>query len=228
MPDSPTDETSLPTLDSIAQQRQASKQPPHPQPSPLDPEATESEASREGAFNEETGEINWDCPCLGGMAHGPCGDQFRQAFSCFVFSKEEPKGMDCIEHFKTMQGCFREHPDVYGGELEEDEVEEGVREQQQIGGAGDVEAPKTSVAEGVEKEAASANAATTAIGEAVERDSGRGAERREQEDQSEPAKTARAKEATEQVRTEHKEPLSETDALVPKAAHDARTANEGK
>lgn len=29
------------------------------------------EAGQQGAFNPETGEINWDCPCLGGMAHGP-------------------------------------------------------------------------------------------------------------------------------------------------------------
>jgi hypothetical protein len=34
------------------------------------------------------------------MAHGPCGDQFKAAFSCFVYSKEEPKGMDCIDKFK--------------------------------------------------------------------------------------------------------------------------------
>lgn len=47
-----------------------------------------------------TGEINWDCPCLGGMAHGPCGEEFKAAFSCFVYSTEEPKGMDCIEKFK--------------------------------------------------------------------------------------------------------------------------------
>jgi intermembrane space import and assembly protein 40 len=60
----------------------------------------EDEASNEGAFNPETGEINWDCPCLGGMAHGPCGAEFRAAFSCFVYSKEEPKGMDCIDKFK--------------------------------------------------------------------------------------------------------------------------------
>jgi intermembrane space import and assembly protein 40 len=60
----------------------------------------ESEASQQGAFNEETGEINWDCPCLGGMAHGPCGEEFREAFSCFVYSKEEPKGVECIEKFK--------------------------------------------------------------------------------------------------------------------------------
>jgi intermembrane space import and assembly protein 40 len=33
--------------------------------------ALEEEAGQQGAFNPETGEINWDCPCLGGMAHGP-------------------------------------------------------------------------------------------------------------------------------------------------------------
>ena len=65
------------------------------------------------AYNPETGEINWDCPCLGGMAHGPCGMQFREAFSCFVFSEQEPKGIDCVEKFKAMQDCFREHPEIY-------------------------------------------------------------------------------------------------------------------
>lgn len=88
---------------------------------PPDPNSLEEEAEAQGAFNEETGEINWDCPCLGGMAHGPCGPEFREAFSCFVFSKEEPKGMDCIEKFKGMQECFQRYPDVYKGELEEDE-----------------------------------------------------------------------------------------------------------
>jgi intermembrane space import and assembly protein 40 len=63
-------------------------------------EGLEAEADQQGAFNPETGEINWDCPCLGGMASGPCGDEFKAAFSCFVFSKEEPKGMDCIDNFK--------------------------------------------------------------------------------------------------------------------------------
>lgn len=29
------------------------------------------------------GDINWDCPCLGGMAHGSCGQEFKDAFSCF-------------------------------------------------------------------------------------------------------------------------------------------------
>jgi intermembrane space import and assembly protein 40 len=85
------------------------------------PEALEQEAQQQGAFNPETGEINWDCPCLGGMADGPCGEEFKAAFSCFVYSKEEPKGMDCIDKFQHMQDCFRLHPEVYGEELAEDD-----------------------------------------------------------------------------------------------------------
>ncbi|KAG6020527.1 hypothetical protein E4U41_002821 [Claviceps citrina] len=82
---------------------------------------TEEEAGQQAAFNPETGEINWDCPCLGGMAHGPCGDEFKTAFSCFVYSNEEPKGMDCIDKFQGMQECFRKYPDIYGAELADDE-----------------------------------------------------------------------------------------------------------
>ncbi|OXV11786.1 hypothetical protein Egran_00454 [Elaphomyces granulatus] len=87
------------------------------------------QAEEEGAFNPETGEINWDCPCLGGMAHGPCGEEFKEAFSCFVFSNEEPKGIGCIDRFRAMQDCFRKHPDIYGSELEEDEIDAQLEEQ---------------------------------------------------------------------------------------------------
>jgi hypothetical protein len=77
--------------------------------------ADEEEADpSQAAFNPETGEINWDCPCLGGMAHGACGEEFKAAFSCFVYSTEEPKGQDCIEKFRGMQECFRAHPEIYG------------------------------------------------------------------------------------------------------------------
>lgn len=92
----------------------------------------EQEAASEGAFNPETGEINWDCPCLGGMAHGPCGPEFREAFSCFVYSTEEPKGMDCIDKFQNMQGCFQKYPEIYKGELEdEEELAAGLEEERQ-------------------------------------------------------------------------------------------------
>jgi intermembrane space import and assembly protein 40 len=90
---------------------------PKPTPPVAQTDAEEAETSGDdsggGAFNPETGEINWDCPCLGGMAQGPCGPQFREAFSCFVYSEDEPKGINCVEKFQAMQTCFREHPDVY-------------------------------------------------------------------------------------------------------------------
>ncbi|XP_076235571.1 mitochondrial intermembrane space import and assembly protein 40-B [Calliopsis andreniformis] len=60
------------------------------------------------------GEINWNCPCLGGMATGPCGLEFREAFSCFHYSTAEPKGSDCYEAFKTMQMCMTQYPALYG------------------------------------------------------------------------------------------------------------------
>lgn len=71
----------------------------------------------------ESGEINWDCPCLQGMADGPCGTEFKDAFSCFHYSEEVPKGADCIEPFTAMQKCFLQYPEVYGG-IDDDEEEE--------------------------------------------------------------------------------------------------------
>ena len=71
------------------------------------------------------------------MPHGVCGEQFRKAFSCFVNSKEEPKGQDCIDAFAEMQDCFRHlpsisvvnvraHPDVYKplDDLDDDELDD--------------------------------------------------------------------------------------------------------
>ena len=86
-------------------------------------EQTAEEAEKEeSAYNEDTGEINWDCPCLGGMAHGPCGEEFKQAFSCFVYSEQEPKGIDCVDKFKQMQDCFRKHPEEYADEIAADDA----------------------------------------------------------------------------------------------------------
>ena len=83
-------------------------------PPPSEGEEEDHSAGQSAAYNPVTGEINWDCPCLGGMADGPCGEEFKAAFSCFIYSEVEPKGSDCIEAFKVMQRCFREHPDIYG------------------------------------------------------------------------------------------------------------------
>ncbi|KAK3848325.1 MAG: hypothetical protein J3R72DRAFT_428810 [Linnemannia gamsii] len=90
--------------------------------------SSSSPSSQSAAFNPETGEINWDCPCLGGMAQPPCGDAFKEAFSCFVYSTEEPKGIECVEKFKAMQDCFRAHPENYADQLDDDEEEEESKE----------------------------------------------------------------------------------------------------
>ncbi|GAB0087529.1 mitochondrial intermembrane space import and assembly protein 40-A [Sergentomyia squamirostris] len=69
------------------------------------------------------GDINWNCPCLGGMATGPCGVEFREAFSCFHYSEVEPKGSDCYDAFSEMQSCFSKYPTVYNksGDNDDDE-----------------------------------------------------------------------------------------------------------
>ncbi|XP_047994788.1 mitochondrial intermembrane space import and assembly protein 40 [Leguminivora glycinivorella] len=68
------------------------------------------------------GSINWGCPCLGGMATGPCAMPFREAFSCFHYSEAEPKGSDCYEKFSEMQACMAGYPELYGRDEEEEEA----------------------------------------------------------------------------------------------------------
>ncbi len=59
------------------------------------------------------GEIDWDCPCLQGMAQGACGENFKTAFTCFVTSTSDPKGSECVEHFVAMRDCMVAHPQEY-------------------------------------------------------------------------------------------------------------------
>ncbi|ROT70453.1 mitochondrial intermembrane space import and assembly protein 40 [Penaeus vannamei] len=68
------------------------------------------------------GEINWACPCLGGMATGPCGVEFREAFTCFHYSSADPKGSDCLEPFRQMSECMSNYPNVYGNKEEKGEM----------------------------------------------------------------------------------------------------------
>lgn len=101
------------------QQTPATEQPivASPEDAEKSPEQLEEEAGQQGAFNPETGEINFDCPCLGGMAHGPCGEEFKAAFSCFVYSDQEPKGIECIDKFQYVPGAWsrRQHPTTRTG-----------------------------------------------------------------------------------------------------------------
>lgn len=47
------------------------------------------------------------------MASGPCGTEFKEAFSCFHYSKEEVKGSECLEQFRAMQECMQRYPELY-------------------------------------------------------------------------------------------------------------------
>ncbi|XP_046542967.1 mitochondrial intermembrane space import and assembly protein 40-B-like [Haliotis rubra] len=67
------------------------------------------------------GDINWNCPCLGGMASGPCGVSFREAFSCFHYSEAEPKGSDCYQQFRAMQDCMTSYPELYPSKDDDEE-----------------------------------------------------------------------------------------------------------
>jgi mitochondrial intermembrane space import and assembly protein 40 len=214
----------------------------------------EEEAAGEGAFNPETGEINWDCPCLGGMAHGPCGPQFREAFSCFVYSNEEPKGMDCIEKFQGMRDCFQEHPDVYKDELMEDEEldreleaekQELVsqiaerRRSEETGSAHNLlEEPappqassKTPSSAPKASSKAPASSSQTAP-KALSADESKRATQSSNENISESSQrdpsTRADKKSSSTIRVPNPPPVDsdaipETDGLIPKAAHDART-----
>lgn len=57
------------------------------------------------------------------MAHGPCGEDFKSAFTCFVRSEEDPKGSDCVDLFRAMQECFKKHPDIYENDDDDDDDE---------------------------------------------------------------------------------------------------------
>lgn len=97
-----------------------------------------------------------------------------------------------------MQDCFREHPDVYGSELEDGEEEYDDR-------------PSTDGASAAPSASSTATPAHTPGPEA--NTSGN----------EEAAKTNRAKAASQQVHEQH-EPESETEVLVPKAWHDGTTS----
>ena len=110
-----------------------------------------------------------------------------------------------------MQDCFRQHPDVYGSELDDDE--DGAPPANPEGG----EVPATSTI------------ATTSTPESDSTPSSSIAATTPSEPTSPSSSTSspssdatqRAQAAKEQMGKEHSEILSESEELVPKAAHDA-------
>ncbi|XP_070558454.1 mitochondrial intermembrane space import and assembly protein 40-B-like [Ptychodera flava] len=96
----------------------------HEEPSTADIDFEDDDDDEPGLILPN-GDINWNCPCLGGMATGPCGEEFKEAFSCFHYSAAEIKGSDCIDQFRTMQECMRQYPELYPEKDDEEEAEKG-------------------------------------------------------------------------------------------------------
>ena len=89
------------------------------------PDNSRSGSSATSAIDPETGEIDWECPCLAEALKPPCGEAFKAAFSCFVKSTSEPKGEDCVSLFVEMQRCYLAHPEIYAPAEEANTNNEG-------------------------------------------------------------------------------------------------------
>lgn len=70
------------------------------------------------------GDINWNCPCIGATAAGPCGYEFREAFSCFHYSKSESKGTECMDKFQVLSACMAEYPGLFKKDDQEESQSE--------------------------------------------------------------------------------------------------------
>ena len=61
------------------------------------------------------------------MPNGPCGPDFREAFSCWVENKDNEEGFaeHCFENFSKWEKCLNENREIYKqGSDESDELNE--------------------------------------------------------------------------------------------------------
>jgi len=116
-----------------------------------------------------------------------------------------------------MQNCFREHPDVYGAELDDDEALEGEEalgsETATSGGVEPSPASSSASSSSASSPATSSSSAPKARGEKVADGPAHVEEAQ--------GKTERAQAASGQVKADH-EAVSETEEMVPKAWHDSK------
>ena len=146
--------------------------------------------------------------------------------------------MDCIEQFKTMQGCFREHPDEYGAELEDEEEIDPSYEKLEEEARGGEDGKTQSYAsgeplpeparKGVQVAENQTNAPLTSSSPATSATTSPSSAPVSSFSPVGDEATQRAKAAKAQVAEEHGDPFSESSELVPKAAHDAREAGKDK
>ena len=120
------------------------------------------------------------------------------------------------DNHRTMQNCFRAHPDIYGSELEEDDDDAPPQEQDAPSSSspapspdsGNGSIPLAATSAAPEPQSASADPSTSRGGSSSD--------------------TERALAAKRQVESDHGVLASESEELVPKAAHDATGVDAGK
>lgn len=82
------------------------------------------------------GDLNWTCPCLGGLPYGPCGFEFREFFSCLHYAKDDDKSdtikaEECFPKFSAMKECFSKFPKLYPPDDDDDLAESTSKLQQE-------------------------------------------------------------------------------------------------
>ncbi|KAL9230078.1 hypothetical protein vseg_005470 [Gypsophila vaccaria] len=62
-----------------------------------------------------------ECPCIADLRKGPCGNQFSEAFLCFLKSTTEEKGSDCVTPFIALQNCVKANPNAFPKDVDEED-----------------------------------------------------------------------------------------------------------
>ncbi|KAF8420768.1 hypothetical protein BGX38DRAFT_1240770, partial [Terfezia claveryi] len=80
------------------------------------PSELEEEADQQGHSTPRR-ERSTGLSVPGGHGSWPCGEEFRNAFSCFVYSTAEPKGVDCLRSLRACRIVLRRwYPEHYGAD----------------------------------------------------------------------------------------------------------------
>lgn len=78
-------------------------------------------------FVQPNGELNFGCPCVGGLHAGPCGYEMREFISCNFYNsqdKEDPRGHECDDKMYAMMQCIDKHEEYYKHKMSSDPEDE--------------------------------------------------------------------------------------------------------
>ncbi|OIT00725.1 PREDICTED: mitochondrial intermembrane space import and assembly protein 40 homolog [Nicotiana attenuata] len=123
------DNRSLSDLSKASKATSADESPPQS----LDSLIAEAAAYGEDGENEsidEKARKALECPCIAHLRSGPCGNQFSDAFLCFLKSTAEEKGSDCISPFVALQSCIKANPNAFSKDILEDD--DNTRKQDEV------------------------------------------------------------------------------------------------